>query len=225
MTNNVTHKEIKCKCVPFGFDLKEYESFETDNNSVEEYCIPKDKFVIGYAGSIGVTNGLDTLVNIIKIFSIDERIYFVLVGDGDLRERYIEFLKDCKNVLFINRVERAKVRFILAKCNVLYFSALKSKVWDFGWSPNKLIDYMISGKPIIASYSGFPSMINEADCGIFVPSEDEESLINAILELVSKPSSDLEAMGERGKKWLIDNRQWNILADNYLSIIDELVSK
>jgi glycosyltransferase involved in cell wall biosynthesis len=222
---NVTNRKINCTAIPFGFDLKQYESFLIDNNSGEDFGIPKNKFVIGYAGSIGLTNGLNALVSIIKKFTDDENIYFVLVGNGALREKYIDFLKGCKNVLFIDRVERMKVKFILAKCDILYFSALKSKVWDFGWSPNKLIDYMISGKPVLASYSGFPSMINEADCGIFVPSDDEESLYKAIKELSSKPASDLVAMGERGKQWLIKNRQWNVLADNYLDVIDKLVSE
>jgi hypothetical protein len=70
-----------------------------------------------------------------------------------------------------------KVKNILAKCNILYFAALNSKAWQYGWSPNKLIDYMISGKSILASYSGYPSMINEANSGIFVPAEDKQSLI------------------------------------------------
>lgn len=222
---NVTNKRINCKCVPFGFELQQYESDEAGNTSHEDFFIPKDKFVIGYAGSIGLSNGLGTLINVIKKLNYDENIYFVIVGDGGLRERYIETLKDCKNVLFINRVERQKVRLVLAKCNLLYFSSLKSKVWDFGWSPNKLIDYMISGKPVLASYSGFPSMVNEAGSGVFVPSEDEVSLIKAIKELASRPASDLIEMGKKGKQWLIENRQWYILADNYLSIIEKLASE
>jgi len=222
--SSITKSEINCKCVPFGFELKQYEPFVIESNPDNDFSIPENKFIIGYAGSVGLTNGLDTFVNVIKKFADNDKIHFVLLGGGDKREKYMEYLKENNNVTFINRVERQKVRIVLEKCNVLYFSALKTRVWDYGWSPNKLVDYMISGKPIIASYSGFPSMINEADSGIFVPSEDEESLTNAIMTLSSMPSSDLVAMGERGKKWLIENRQWNILADNYLSIIDELVA-
>ncbi len=33
---------------------------------------------------------------------------------------------------------------------------------------NKVVEYMLAGKPIIASYTGYPSMINEAECGYFV---------------------------------------------------------
>ncbi len=82
---------------------------------------------------------------------------------------------------------------------------------------------MMAGKPILASYSGYQSMVNEANCGLFVPAEDEEALIKGIGIMTEKSEVELEEMGQRGKDWLIQNRQWNTLADNYLSILDKLV--
>jgi glycosyltransferase involved in cell wall biosynthesis len=66
-------------------------------------------------------------------------------------------------------------------------------------------------------------MINEANSGLFVPAEDEESLLNGILQMYSMSVEQLEAMGTRGRNWLIQNRQWDNLADNYLSIMERLV--
>jgi len=34
---------------------------------------------------------------------------------------------------------------------------------------------------------------------------------------------ELNAMGRRGKEWLIQNRQWERLAEEYLRIMNELV--
>lgn len=221
--NNVTKKNINSASVPFGFSLNDYNESYLYEQSQNDFGIPKDKFVIGYAGSIGLSNGLDTFIKVIKRLKDNHDIHFVILGKGALRESYIQELENCKNVQFIPKVERHEVKKILAKCNVLYFAALNSKVWKYGWSPNKLIDYMISGKPVLASYSGYQSMINEANSGIFVPAEDEESLFNGIKTIFSKPSEELEAMGKRGREWLIKNRQWETLADNYLAIMDKLV--
>lgn len=219
----VTGKRINCACVPFGFDMENYNEKVTKDDAANNYGIPTNKFVIGYAGSIGLSNGLGTFIEVIKQFKDNPNIHFVILGGGGLRESYIEYLEGCSNVQFIPKVKRHEVKSILAKCNVLYIATLKSKVWDYGWSLNKLIDYMMSGKPILASYSGFQSMINEANSGIIVPAEDEESLTNAIKMMLSMPPEELEAMGERGKQWLIQNRQWKTLADDYLSIINNLV--
>ena len=187
-----------------------------------KYAIPGNKFVIGYAGSIGLSNGLDTFIEVIKELKDNKSIHFVILGSGGLREKYLKDLEGCNNVQFIGKVERYEVKNILAKCSILYFAALNSKVWKYGWSPNKLIDYMISGKPILASYSGYQSMINEANSGIFVPAEDKESLIAVINIMASKPPEELQAMGKRGRQWLIENRQWETLANDYISIFNKL---
>lgn len=218
---NISRKHVNCFCIPFGFKIDNY--LENDTREINDYEIPPNKFVIGYAGSIGLSNGLDTFVNVIKRLKDNKQIHFVIVGGGALREKYIAELKYCSNVQFIGKVERKEVKVILAKCQVLYFAARKSKVWNYGWSPNKLVDYMISGKPILASYSGFQSMINEANSGIFVPAEDEEALLNGISIMHSMTSEELKAMGARGREWLIQNRQWETIANNYLSVMDALV--
>ena len=222
--NNVTKMQINCACVPFGFHLQDYNGKLLNNEDTNRYEIPSNKFVIGYAGSIGLSNGLDTFIEVIKRLKDNQDIHFVILGGGGLCESYMKYLQECNNVQFISRVERHEVKTILAKCNVLYFAALKSRVWNYGWSPNKLIDYMISGKPILASYSGFQSMVNEANSGIIVPAEDEESLIKAINKLLLMPKEELEVMGEMGKQWLIQNRQWTTVADDYLSIMDDLLN-
>jgi len=223
---NVTqNKNINCACLPFGFDLKQYDLLDRNEDILRKFDIPINKFIIGYAGSIGLSNGLGTLINVIKALNDDEQIFFLLIGDGGLKEKYENDLINCKNVIFTGNVERKHVSIFLSKCNALYFASLKSKVWDFGWSPNKLIDYMISGKPVIASYSGYQSMINEAESGEFVPAEDENALLNIFRKYAAMNHSELEIIGERGKKWLIENRQWNTLALEYLNTINKLFSK
>ena len=103
----------------------------------------------------------------------------------------------------------------LKNFDLLYFSVHHSKVWDYGQSLNKIIDYMLAGKPIIGSYSGFPTMINEAECGYFVPAGNELALMDKITELSLLPSSERLKMGIRGKKWLLENRSYRVLAQKY----------
>jgi glycosyltransferase involved in cell wall biosynthesis len=92
-------------------------------------------------------------------------------------------------------------------------------VWDYGLSLNKVIDYMMAAKPILASYGGYPSMINEADCGYFVPPNNVNALVSGILEMQSKKPDDRADMGARGRKWLLKNRPYSKLAQDYLAIL------
>ena len=80
---------------------------------------------------------------------------------------------------------------------------------------------MISQKPIIASYSGYPSMINEAGCGYFVPAEDPLSLAKKIVEMSTKSKTELNIIGSRGLSWLKKNRLYEKLANDYLKLLFE----
>jgi len=222
--NEVCKKTINCDCVPFGFKLEDYKEILVNDAFENKYNIPQNKLVIGYAGSIGLSNGLDIFIETIKELKDNDRIHFVILGNGALRDKYMKYLGGCDNVQFLGKVERKEVKNVLAKCDVLYFAALNSKVWKYGWSPNKLIDYMMSGKPVLASYSGYQSMINEANSGLFVPSENKEALIEGINIMKDKSQEELKKMGQRGREWLIQNRQWETLADNYLAIMKKLIS-
>ena len=92
-------------------------------------------------------------------------IHFLIVGDGYLKTQFQKQTRDLENITFAPRVAKAAVQSVLSFADVVYFAVHKSPMLHFGQSLNKIIDYMLSGKPVIASFTGFPSMINEAGCG------------------------------------------------------------
>jgi glycosyltransferase involved in cell wall biosynthesis len=108
---------------------------------------------------------------------------------------------------------------------VLYFAARRSEVWRYGQSLNKLIDYMLAGKPIVCSYSGYMSMINEAQCGIVVPAEDVVALRSEILRIVDLGSQARREMGERARQWVIANRSYATLGSQYHDLIAGMVAR
>ena len=111
------------------------------------------------------------------------------------------------------------VQAVLAKCDLLYFSVHVSKVWRFGQSLNKVTDYMLAGKPVVASYTGYPSMINEAACGTFVPAGDVEALRIEVERYAAMSAEDLAFVGARGRAWIMTNRAYGKLAQDYLKIL------
>jgi glycosyltransferase involved in cell wall biosynthesis len=88
-----------------------------------------------------------------------------------------------------------------------------------GQSLNKVIDYMMAGKPIVASYTGFPSMINEANCGSYVPAGNVKALQKEVECYAQMPAQERMEMGTRGRNWLLANRKYPKLAEDYLAII------
>lgn len=206
-------------CIPMGVDEVSLAAAEPLESDYEARYIPRDKFVVCHAGSIGITNALDTLLACARALQGYSNIHFLIVGNGDLKTKYQELCADLPNITFAPAVRKTMVQAVLTRSDLLYFSTHTSKIWKYGQSLNKVIDYMLSGKPIVASYSGYPSMIDEAGCGSFVPTGDVEALRTEILRYVDMPTKIRVAMGDAGRVWLLRNRNYKVLAENYLQLL------
>jgi glycosyltransferase involved in cell wall biosynthesis len=214
---------INCACVPFGFDpLLAPQPVPAPPRT--ELQMPRDDstLTVGYAGSMGIANALDNLIEAAVALREDHRFRFVLLGDGDLRATYMANTAGCPHVHWLGKVPREEVHAVLTQCDILYFSAHPSRVWDSGMSLNKLTDYLLAAKPILGSYSGFPSILDEAGCGEFLPAGDTEAIVAALNRYAAQPREYLEKMGAAGRTWLFEHRTWGHLANEYLGLLDHL---
>lgn len=216
----VMGKTMNCVCVPFGYDSALYNNLKALPEDYAAINIPVGKFIVGYAGTIGLTNALEPLIDCAIAMKDNDRVHFLLLGDGDLLETFKTRAKGLTNISFAPKVEKAQVHEVLSKCQILYFSVKDSKVWRYGLSLNKLIDYMMAAKPIVASYSGYPSMVNEAQCGQFIPANDVNALRQTIEKYAKMNQKQLNEIGQRGKDWLIRHRTYEKIAEDYLRLFD-----
>ena len=219
---DVTHKEITAACVPQVIDPKLLLPPSPLSDQYIKQYIPSGKIIICHAGSIGINNSLDIFLASARALHHRTDIHFLIVGEGDLKPKYQEENKEFSNITFAPRVEKNQVQSVLELTDIVYFSVAKSILWEYGQSLNKVIDYMLSGKPILASFSGYPSMINEAECGVYVPAEDEEALIDAIQQFADLAPAERERMGQRGREWVIKHRNVQAVAQTYLDVIKDL---
>lgn len=206
-------------CVPMGVSQEHLNDVAEVPADYAERYLGSDKFKVVHAGTIGITNALDVFFETARAMREHADVEFVIVGDGALRESYQKQYGDLPNLVFAPKVPRNMVQSVLSEGDLLYFSVHDSKVWDYGQSLNKVIDYMLAAKPVVASYNGYPSMINEADCGVFVPANNVGAVVSAIVDMKSKSAEERAQMGIRGRQWLLQNRNYSTLANDYLSIL------
>jgi glycosyltransferase involved in cell wall biosynthesis len=220
LNRGVLNKQVFCS--PLGFEPNKYVEENLSLHNPFQNLIPEEKVVIGYAGSMGISNGLNIFIEAIKSMNSYTNIHFLLVGSGDLKEKFQNSLSENTNVTFLPRIEQDHVKYFLNKCDILYLSTQHSKVWDFGQSMNKVVEYMLAAKPIIATYTGFPSMINEANCGIFLNTTKSEELVNTFVKYALMSNSEREAIGKNGRIWIYENRTYSKLTLEYLHEINRL---
>lgn len=184
-----------------------------DDQDGPDFKEPGDfgRLTIGYCGSIGVTNNLDPLIDTIKALRDDDRFLFKIVGKGALKESYRQRLSGCDNVVVYDAVPRNQIWRFNKAIDVGYVSTHDSRLWRYGQSLNKLVEYMSGGVPVIMSYpeTGYQTMLNEADAGKFIPANNCQALRESLEEFANM-SADMRAeMGSRATAWVQQHRRYD----------------
>lgn len=217
--NNILGYSKPTYCIPMGFDPNVLSLQQSaDPTFISEY-FHDGKFYVVYAGTVGITNALETFFSSAEKLANHEDIHFIVLGGGALKSEYMSRYAHFSNISFMQKVPRLMVQSVLSHADVLYLSTFNSKVWNYGQSLNKLIDYMVAARPIIASYSGYRSMVDESGAGFFVPAEDVDAVVEKILLLKGMSIQDRKEMGIKGREWILQNRNYKKLALDYAEII------
>jgi glycosyltransferase involved in cell wall biosynthesis len=212
--------------VPNGLDVAEWEQNRAPipadaARAIAEFRA-RYRFIVGYAGSQGLANALEYLIDAASELR-DDPIGFVMVGQGSEKANLQARARalSLKNVLFLDPVKKPVIPALLSEMDGLYLGWRKSPLYRFGISPNKLFDYMMAGKPVIHSVEAANDIVAESRCGITVAPEDAPAIARAVRQLLSRDPQDRREMGERGTRYVLQHHTYDALAKRFA---DALVS-
>lgn len=188
-------------------------------NHIETVDQLKGKFIVGYAGAHGLANDLDTLVAAARATE-NPSVHFVLVGQGPERERLRDSAQGLKNITFLDAVPKTSIPDLLDRFDILYFGLKQQPLFRFGISPNKVLDYMMAGKPIIQAVEAGNDPVKDADCGLTVPPGNPRAIVEAVERLATLDSRERTAMGERGRSYVLANHDYQALAERFLAFLE-----
>jgi len=207
--------------VPNGIDLAENQKAEplpiAHQKKLEELRAA-GKFLIGYAGKIGLSNVLHSFIEGVAKSS-DANVHAVILGDGALLPELRKLTEDLNakgKVTFLGPVSRTQIRHFLSFMDAAYVGYQKQPLYRFGISPTKVNDYMLAALPIIYAVEAPGDIVAESGAGITCRAEDSNAIRDAILSLRKMSQNELQAMGLRGREWLIANRDYKVLASRFL---------
>lgn len=207
--------------IPNGFSRDEV-SLKTPLNLIADKGLPKDKFLIGYTGTMGVANALDTVIEAAELLRDLPEVVFVLVGGGREKSSLQASVsqKKLSNVVFIDSIPKVEIQAMLARFDACFIGLTKDPLFRFGVSPNKLFDYLYSGKPIIyAIDSGAYKPVQEEDAGIQIPAEDPVQLAEAVRRLYHLPVEERERMGANGHRAAVSQYEYGQLSEKLAKVL------
>lgn len=191
--------------IPNGISIPEVENNEPLSEAVIRE-IPIDKFIIGYTGTIGTANAIDSLIEVANLLKDYPEIHFLLVGGGKDKKQLQDSVEsnNLKNVTFIEPIPKRQVQSIIELFDACFIGSQNVSLYRFGVAPNKVPEYLYSGKPIVHAYSGAGCLVEKSMSGFSIPAGNSKLLSEAILELYDLSDEERFKMGRNGREFALN---------------------
>jgi len=190
---------------------------------LEKYNIPDDVILLIYGGNIGKPQGINFLIECIKIIKTYSKVFLFVVGNGT------EFAK-VKQAMATNTISNVKLLDFLP--NETYYELLECM--DAGLVfldnrftipnfPSRILDYMNYSKPIIACtdiVSDIKQEICDQGAGLWCRSNDVEGF-KEILETIINDIELLINMGKKSREILLKKYSVKTVVAKILSEIKD----
>ncbi len=214
-------KEEKISFIPNGVDITLFVTDKKGKKIREKYGL-NDKFVVTYAGALGLANDIYTLLNAANQLRTESEIHFFIAGDGKERSKIESYAQtfNLSNVTFAGAIPKSEMYNILGMSDACVAILKNIPMFKMTY-PNKVFDYMAAGRPTILAIDGvIRKVVEDAHGGIFVPPGDDKALVYAIKKL-NKNRELAKEIGLSARKYVVKhfNRK------NQAEIFVELLSK
>ena len=178
------------------------------------------RVIVGYAGSMGLPNALDVLVDAAQRLQ-DQPIAIVMVGDGHERERLAQRIAQLglRHVSLLPPIPKAQVPAFLARIDIAYIGWQRVPIYRFGIAPNKLMDYMMAGCAVLHSVEAGNDPVAEAGCGLTVAPQDAAAVAQGLLRLAALSSAERRTLGERGRAFVLAEHTYPVLAQRFIEAV------
>lgn len=189
----------KCHVIRLGFDLDQFLTSETRKGKLRKsYNFKDEDILVGIVGRLTAIKNHRLFIDMAEYVAghaprdIAERIKFVVVGDGELKNTIVEYSKQKgleDKVYFTGWVTDMAEAY--ADLDIVTLTSINEG------TPVSLIEAMACMKPVVATSVGAVSD-TVGECGMLVEGGDYESMGRKVLELCASPETR-ERLGKIGR--------------------------
>ena len=199
-------KENKLQIIHNGIDISKYKNKQFSKSIIlKELGIPEKSFIVGMVARISEAKDPFKFIRIAKeMCNNNDEIYFVLVGDGELKN-------DIEQAIIENKLENRVIitgwtEEVEKYISIFDVGILTSRWEGFGLA---LVEYMASLKPVVSTNAGgIKDIIKDKYNGTLIDiHSNEKKFINAIIEL--KEDKKLRTMYINNGKDMVE-KEFNI---------------
>lgn len=206
--NLAEEKIISC---PNGVDFAEFDLKISKSDARKKLGLPEDKFLAGYVGmlkTMGMEKGIDTAIQSLEYLPENVVLSFVGGNKQDIKhyEDLAESLRVKNRVWFAGFVKHDLVPMYLKAFDVLIAPFPKTDHYEYYMCPMKVIEYMATDRPIVATdLHSIREIVSEKE-SVFVRPDDAKALAKGIKTVMTNESFAKEISENALKK--VRNFSW-----------------
>lgn len=217
--NNLLKNGIKdVEIIPVGLDLSIIPNEDKDIYELrDELGLPNDKKILIFVGRLEEYKRPNRPIEILyRILEKDKDYYLVMIGKGSLKETLLKQVKELNisnNIKFIEEITNKDIHKYY-KASDIFLNLNENEI--FGMS---LLEAMYQECKVIALRAPGPNyIIEDGISGVLVNGWYIDDFINKIIEVSSS-----SVLGEAAKKRIIETLNWDIVANRYIKLFNELI--
>lgn len=197
--------------LPNAVDPEAFRPTPKNSDLRERLEILKGEFVIVYAGSLTVYEGLDDVIAAMpRLLQAGIQPRFIVAGDGEYRQ-HMQTLADslgiADRVTFAGRVRPEEIQAYLSLADVVTIPRKPFKVCMVV-SPLKPFEAMAMEKAVILSdLPALMEIVEDGKTGLICKAADPAHLATVLERLARNPDLRGE-LGRAARRWAVEKRSW-----------------
>ena len=217
--------EEKIKVIP-NFTDTDFMKPKNRQNGFSAVHGLNDKFVVLYAGNIGLTQNFENILAAASRLKHLKDLCLLIVGDGT-RSKWLEkkLKKSYSNVKFLHYQPRSVIPEMYASSDVCLVPLKGGTAQET--FPSKIYTIMSAGRPAIVAAdpdSELTWIVKQSGCGWAVPPDNEEALSD-VIERIYNQRDDISKRGELGRKYVERYHSRRAVAEQYDLLIRRITRK
>lgn len=214
-----TKNKTKIEMIPNWADIVDvFPIHKKDSSYCGKYGLT-DKFIFQFAGNLGHVQGLDNIMQAIRLVD-NPSMHFLFIGGGAKEQEIQDFADSAplKNVTHIGFQERHMQNEFLNACDVGIVT-LSDGMYGLG-VPSKSYNIMASGKPILIiadENSEISRCVKEYGIGWVVP-PDNPILLKKVFDLAYN-CPELAEMGKRSRSVAEKHFAKTVILEQYYQLL------
>jgi len=184
------------------------------------------KFVVLYAGNLGVKQGLSTVLDCAALLCDDAQVVFLIVGEGGEKADLVGTARrmGLVNVRFESLQPAERFGELLATADVAVVPQ-KLGAKDIVL-PSKVANILAAARPLIAAtarHRELGRILRRAGCGIVVSPENAAQMAKAVSQMKADPAGAAR-LGANGRAYMESNLRRDAVLNGFMRDLESLTN-